>query len=74
MYCDQSRLEKRSLFKKERAEYNERAFLIALTYKGEAPKHDALSMQDLIGLSNQEMISLRLLPNKALVTTESKGD
>lgn len=62
-------MKKRGLFKKERAEYNERAFLIALTYKGEAPKHDALSMQDLIGLSDREMISLRLLLKKAPVTT-----
>lgn len=62
-------MKKRGLFKKERAEYNDRALFITLAYKGEALKYDALSMQDLIGLSDREMISLRLLLKKAPVTT-----
>ena len=64
------RLEKQGLINRSRLESNERKLLLTLTKEGEKLKEKAVSvpneMQGCIPLSNEELIQLKILLDKAL--------
>ena len=69
------RLEKQGLVDRIRPETNERKLYIALTEAGEALKHKALcipqAMQGCLNLSEDELMMLRTLLDKALASMEA---
>ena len=70
------RLEKQGLIERIRPEYNERKLFLKLTPDGEKLKQKALAvpcaMQDCMQLPKEELLMLRELLNKALLSMESK--
>lgn len=64
------RLEKQGYLNRIRLENNERRLMISLTESGEALKEDALSvpcsMQDCLGLAEEDLVQLKYLLDKAI--------
>ena len=71
------RLEKQGLLERIRPEENERILFLKLTPEGEALREKALAvpcaMQDCIQLPMEELLMLRKLLNKALLSMETRG-